>query len=67
MALAGELQSEKGNRVTANDTVAMLLNDYLAKEIEAKELESSKSRRRKSCCSTFRPAPTSVNTLGVLT
>jgi hypothetical protein len=40
MALAGELQSEKGNRVTANDTVAMLLNDYLAKEIEAKELES---------------------------
>jgi hypothetical protein len=37
MALAGELQAEKGNRVTANDTVAMLLNDYLAKEIEAKE------------------------------
>jgi hypothetical protein len=37
MALAGELQATQGNRVTANDTVAMLLNEYTAKEIEAKE------------------------------
>jgi len=31
MALAGELQAEKGNRVTADETVAMLLIDYLEK------------------------------------
>ena len=40
MALAGELQAEKGNRVTADETVAMLLNDYLVNKIEAIESES---------------------------
>jgi len=37
MALAGELQAEKGNRVTADETVTIFLSDYLAKEIEPKE------------------------------
>lgn len=36
MALAGTLQATRGNRVTANDTVAMLLSDYISKEIEAR-------------------------------
>jgi hypothetical protein len=40
MALAGELQAEKGNRVTADETVSMLLSEHLDKEIDTRQSRS---------------------------
>jgi hypothetical protein len=37
MALAGELQAEKGNRVSADETISMLLSEHLDKEIDTRQ------------------------------